>query len=119
MLTGRHSSFCTRPTLSKLEYGCEIYSSATDARLRIIKPVHRADVHLATGAFSSSPIPNLLVDAGVLPLDLHSQPLIMRVGIESFLGLSLVQQIFMIHVLSYLMPALVFLSLLDIGSCLS
>ena len=43
--------------LSKLEYGCEIYFSATEARLCIRDSVHHAGVHLATGAspiFSNS-----------------------------------------------------------------
>ena len=64
--------------LSKLAYGCEIYSSATKARLSILDPVHHAGIRLATGAFRSSPIPSLLVDAGELPLDLHRQSLIIR-----------------------------------------
>ena len=64
--------------LSKLNYGCEIYSSATEARLRILDSVHHAGVRLATGAFRSSPIPSLLVDAGVLPLDIHRQSLLLR-----------------------------------------
>ena len=64
--------------LSKLDYGCEIYSSATQARLRILDSVHHGGVRLATGAFRSSPIPSLLVDAGVLPLDLHRQSLLLR-----------------------------------------
>lgn len=64
--------------LSKLEYGCEVYSSATEARLRMLDSVHHAGVRLATGAFRSSPIPSLLVDAGVLPLDLRRQSLLLR-----------------------------------------
>ena len=64
--------------LSKLEYGCEVYSSATPTRLRMLDSVHHAGVRLATGAFRSSPIPSLLVDAGVLPLDLQRQSLMLR-----------------------------------------
>ena len=64
--------------LSRLEYGCEVYSSATEARLRILDSVHHAGVRLATGAFRSSPIPSLLVDAGVLPLDLRRQSSLLR-----------------------------------------
>lgn len=64
--------------LSKLEYGCELYSSATEARLRVLNSVHHAGVRLATGGFRSSPIPSLLVDAGVLPLDLRRQSLLLR-----------------------------------------
>ena len=64
--------------LSKLTYGCEVYSSASTARLRMLDSVHHAGVRLATGAFKSSPIPSLLVDAGELPLDLHRQTAIAR-----------------------------------------
>ena len=59
--------------LSKLEYGSEVYSSATPARLRMLDAVHHEGIRLATGAFKSSPIPSLLVDAGALPLDIKRQ----------------------------------------------
>ena len=64
--------------LSKISYGCEIYSSATPSRLKILDSVHHSGIRLATGAFKSSPIPSILVDAGELPLDLHRQDLICR-----------------------------------------
>ena len=69
--------------LPKLEYGSEVYSSATEARLRVLDSVHHAGVRLATGAFRSSPIPSLLVDAGVLPLDLRRQSVMMRCWFRS------------------------------------
>lgn len=43
---------------SKLEYGCEGYSSTTAARLRIRNTVYHDEVHLVTGAFRSSQITN-------------------------------------------------------------
>ena len=64
--------------LPKLEYGCEIYSSATEARLRMLDSVHHAGVRLATGAFRTSPIPSLLVDAGFWPLALRRQSSCLR-----------------------------------------
>ena len=64
--------------LSKLFYGCEVYSSATTARLRILDSIHHSGVRLATGAFRSSPISSLLVDAGELPLDLYRQQSLVR-----------------------------------------
>ncbi|KAK3889510.1 hypothetical protein Pcinc_006482 [Petrolisthes cinctipes] len=63
---------------SKHDYGCEMYSSATYARLRVLDPVHHAGVHLATGAFRLSPIPSLMVDAIEPPLDLRRQSLMVR-----------------------------------------
>ena len=64
--------------LSKILYGCEIYSSATSARLKILDSIHHGGIRLATGAFKSSPIPSLLVDAGELPLDLYRQSAMTR-----------------------------------------
>ncbi|XP_066941282.1 uncharacterized protein [Macrobrachium rosenbergii] len=64
--------------LSKLLYGCEVYSSATPRRLKMLYSVHHAGIKLATGAFRTSPISSLLVDAGELPLQLHCQSSILR-----------------------------------------
>ena len=64
--------------LPKLEYGCEVYSSATEAHLRVLDSVYHAGIRLATGAFRSSPIPSLLVDAGLLPLDVRRQSSLLR-----------------------------------------
>ena len=64
--------------LSKLAYGCEIYSSATPNNLKILDSIHHAGIRLATGAFKTSPIPSLLVDAGELPLDLYRQSSLVR-----------------------------------------
>ncbi|KAK3887250.1 hypothetical protein Pcinc_008646 [Petrolisthes cinctipes] len=63
---------------SKLVYGSEVYFSATDAHLRVLESVHHAGVRLETGAFRSSPIPSLLVDADEPPLDLRRQSLMVR-----------------------------------------
>ena len=64
--------------LSKLSYGCEVFSSFTVNRLKILNSIHHAGVRLSTGAFKSSPIPSLLVDACELPLDLYLQSLLVR-----------------------------------------
>ena len=64
--------------ISKLSYGCEIYSSATQSHLKSLDSVHHAGIRLATGGFKSSPIPSLLVDAGELPLDLYRQSSLLR-----------------------------------------
>ena len=55
---------------SKLTYGSEVYSSANRTKLDTLNAVHHGGIRIATGAFRSSPIPSLLVDAGELPLDL-------------------------------------------------
>ena len=56
---------------SKLDYGCEIYRSASRRRLALLDSVHHAGVRMSTGVFRSSPIPSLLCDAGELPLDVR------------------------------------------------
>ena len=63
---------------SKMAYGCEVYSSATKAKLSILDPIHNAGIRLASGAFKSSPIASLLVDTGQLPLDSCLQILLIR-----------------------------------------
>ena len=63
---------------SKMAYGCEVYSSATKAKLSILDPIHNAGIRLVSGAFKSSPIASLLVDAGELPLDSCRQILLIR-----------------------------------------
>ncbi len=64
--------------LSKLEYGCELYSSATPARLRTLDSVHHSGLRLATGAFRTSPIPSLLVAAGEMGLERRRQSHVAR-----------------------------------------
>ena len=63
---------------SKLAYGCEVYSSATEARLKVLDAVHNAGIRIASGAFKSSPITSMLVDAGELPLVLVRQSLLIK-----------------------------------------
>ena len=64
--------------LSKLNYGCEIYSSASRHSLKVLDSIHHSGIRFATGAFRSSPIPSLLVDAGEMPLELHRQCAMVR-----------------------------------------
>ena len=63
---------------SKLTYGCEVYTSATASHLKALNTVHHAGIRIATGAFKSSPIESMLVDAGEMSLDLHYQTLLVR-----------------------------------------
>ena len=46
--------------------------------MKMLDSVLHAGIRLATGAFRSSPIARLLVDAGELPLELHRQSSIHR-----------------------------------------
>ena len=50
--------------LSKLDYGCQVYSSASSTTLRKLDAVHHLGLRLAIGAFRSSPIKSLYVESG-------------------------------------------------------
>jgi hypothetical protein len=49
---------------SRLDYGSFVYGSATEAKLRILDPVHHAGIRLATGAFRTSPVVSLYAESG-------------------------------------------------------
>ena len=68
--------------VSKLSYGSEIYSSATKYRLDALNAVHHAGIRISTGAFKSSPINSLLVDAGEMPLELIRQTQMIRYSVR-------------------------------------
>ena len=53
---------------AKLDYGCEVYSSATQAVLDKLSPVHNAAIRVATGAFLSSPHVSLYAESDVKQL---------------------------------------------------
>ena len=50
--------------LSKLEYGTQIYASDGSSTLKELDPVHNEDLWICTGAFRSSPVISLEVEAG-------------------------------------------------------
>ena len=52
----------------KLDYGCEVYSSACKSLLDKLDPVQSRAVRVATGAFKSSPVVSLLSESGIKPL---------------------------------------------------
>jgi hypothetical protein len=49
---------------SKLDYGSCIFGSATQAKLRILDPVHHVGIRLATAAFRTSPVVSLRAESG-------------------------------------------------------
>lgn len=54
---------------SKLDYGSMIYNSAREKTLQILNPVHNHGIRLAIGAFCSTPVLSLYVEANELPLE--------------------------------------------------
>lgn len=53
---------------SKIEYGSIVYNSATASLLKKLDVVQNLGIRLATGAFRTSPIESLHVEAHILPL---------------------------------------------------
>ena len=48
---------------SKLDYGCIIYGSARKSSLQMLDPIHNQGLRLALGAFRTSPVASLYVEA--------------------------------------------------------
>ena len=48
---------------SKLDYGCIVYGSARKSYLQILDPIHNQGLRLCLGAFRTSPVESLYVDA--------------------------------------------------------
>ena len=68
--------------LSILDYGCQIYGSASEATLKILDPIHNEGLRLCSGAFRSSPCNSLQVESGELPLNLHRDLITIRSAVR-------------------------------------
>ena len=68
--------------LSILDYGCQIYGSASEAALKVLDPIHNEGLRISTGAFKSSPSKSLQVEIGEPPLSLHRDLVTMRSAIK-------------------------------------
>ena len=77
-----------------LEYGSQIYASASEPVLRTLDPVHHLGLRLATGAFRSSPTSSLIVDSGDLPLHYRFEISTMRRAIKIKEGPSPIKKLF-------------------------
>jgi hypothetical protein len=63
---------------SKLDYGCVIYGSARASYLESLDRVQNAALHLFLGAFRTTPVCSLHVEAKKLPLRLRSRKLALQ-----------------------------------------
>ena len=54
---------------SKLDYGSIVYGSARPSYLKMLNAIHHQGLRLALGAFRTSPVESLYVEAGELPLE--------------------------------------------------
>ena len=60
---------------SKLDYGSIVYGSARKSYLRMLDTIHHQGLRLALGAFRTSPIESLLVEANEPPLHIRREKL--------------------------------------------
>ena len=54
---------------SKSDYGCIVYGSARPSYLKVLNTIHHQGLRLALGAFITSPVESLYVEAEELPLE--------------------------------------------------
>ena len=60
---------------SKLDYGCIVYGSAFKTALAMPDPVQNQGLRLSLGAFRSSPVESLYVEAHEPPLEIRREKL--------------------------------------------
>ena len=65
-----------------LDYGSQVYGSATQAKLSQLESIHNEGARIITGAFRSTYAPSLHVEGGDLPLDLHRELVTMKSAIR-------------------------------------
>ena len=58
----------TSQAFSRLDYGCIIYGSARKSYLLMLDPIHNQGLRLALGAFRTSTVASLYVEADELSL---------------------------------------------------
>ena len=63
---------------SKLDYGCLFYGSASKTALAKLDPVHNQGLRLSLGAFRSSPVESLYVEAHEPPLEIRREKLALQ-----------------------------------------
>ena len=63
---------------SKLDYGCIVYGSAAKTSLAKLVPVHNQGLRLSLGAFRSSPVESLYVEAHEPPLEIRRDKLALQ-----------------------------------------
>ena len=63
---------------SRLDYACQIYSSAIKSSLKMLDTVHHQGLRLATLAFRTSPIQSLYAETGEHPLSIRRQVLCLQ-----------------------------------------
>ena len=68
--------------LSIIDYGSQIYGSASEATLKSLESIHNEGLRICTGAFRLSPVKSIHVESGEPPLSLHRDLVTMRSAIK-------------------------------------
>ena len=63
---------------SKIDYGCQLYGTAIKSRLKKLDSIHREGIRIYTGAFKTSPMESLHVEANEPALDKRRNKLGLR-----------------------------------------
>ena len=63
---------------SKIDYGCQAYSSATQSQLKRLDRIQAAALRIATGAYKSTSNINVQIECCVPPLQLRREELILK-----------------------------------------
>ncbi|XP_076397943.1 uncharacterized protein LOC143266274 [Megachile rotundata] len=64
--------------LSKIDYGCVVYSGAAESHLKKIDAVNHMGIRYATGAFRTTPVQSLYCDAGIPPLKIRRKTILLK-----------------------------------------
>ena len=67
---------------SKPDYGCIVYGSARPSYIKRLDTVHNQGLRLCLGAFRTSPVQSLYVDANEPPLDMRRTRLSLQYGVK-------------------------------------
>jgi ribonuclease HI len=67
---------------SKLDYGCIVYSSARKTYLKRLQPIQNQGLRLCLGAFRTSPMQSLYVEANEAPLHLRWEKLSLQYALK-------------------------------------
>ena len=67
---------------SRLEYGCAVFSSARKSYLKQLEPIQNQGLRICLGAFRTSPMQSLYVEANEPPLYLRSAKLCIQYALK-------------------------------------
>ena len=67
---------------SRLEYGCAVFSSARKSYLKKLEPIQNQGLRICLGAFRTSPVQSLYIEANEPPLYLRFDKLCIQYALK-------------------------------------